>query len=66
MKTVVFFIYAQTMYCNSGSKITLSHAHKCVVSDVIRHKSIFSLVMSSSGGSCMLDQVKIIQERNAA
>ena len=34
-------------------KITLSQAHKCVISDVIRHKLIFSVVTSSSGGSCM-------------
>ena len=48
-------------------KITLSHAHKCMISDVIQHKSsIFPLVMSSPGGSCMSDQVKIIQKRNAA
>ena len=47
-------------------KITLSHAHKCMISDVIQHKSIFSLVMSSPGGSCMSDQVKIIQKHNPA
>ena len=28
-------------------KITLSHAHKCVISDFIRHKLIFSVVTSS-------------------
>ena len=47
-------------------KITLSHAHKCVISDVIRHKLIFSVVTSSPGGSCMSQQVETIQERNAA
>ena len=47
-------------------KITLSHAHKCAISDVIWHKLIFSVVMSPPGGSCMLHQVETIQERNAA
>ena len=61
-----FFIYAQTMYWNSGSKITLSHAHKSMISDVIQHKLIFSVVSSSPGGSCMSHQVETIQERNAA
>ena len=37
-------------------KITL--AQKCMVSDVIWHKSIFSLVTSSPGCSHMSDQVK--------
>ena len=45
-------------------KITL--AHKCMISDVIWHKSIFSLDRSSPGGSYMSDQVKIILEHNAA
>ena len=45
-------------------KVTL--AHKCMISDVIWHKSIFSLVRSSPGGSYMSDQVKIILEHNAA
>ena len=45
--------------------ITLSHAHKGVISDVILHKLIFSLVTSSPGGSFMSDEVKNIQERNA-
>ena len=39
-------------------KITLSHAHKCMISDAIRHKSIFSLDMSFPGGSCMSDSGK--------
>ena len=47
-------------------KITLSHAHKCMISDVIQHTAIFSLVMSSPGGSCMSDQVIIIEEHYAA
>ena len=59
-----FFIYAEIVYWHSSSKITLPL--KCMISDVIWHKSIFSLVMSSPGGSCMSVQVKIILERNAA
>ena len=47
-------------------KITFSHAHKCMISDVIRHKLIFSADTSSPGGSCMSHQVETIQERNAA
>ena len=47
-------------------KITLSHAHKCVISDVIRHKLIFFVVTSSPGGSCMSHQVETIQECNAS
>ena len=53
MKIVSFFCLCP----NNVLKISLSHAHKCMVSDVIQHKSIFSLVMSSPGGSCMSDQV---------
>ena len=47
-------------------KITMPHAHKCVISDVIRHNLIFSVVTSSPGGSCMSHQVETIQERNEA
>ena len=47
-------------------KITLSHAHKCVISDVIRDLLIFSVVTGSPGGPCISHQVETIQERNAA
>ena len=47
-------------------KITLSHAHKCVISDAFRYKLIFSVDTSSPGGSCMSHQVETIQERNGA
>ena len=36
-------------------KIVLSHAHKWVTSDVILSKLFFSLVMSSPGGSGMVN-----------
>ena len=60
MKIVFFFLFFFSMpkQCAGipAQKITL--AHKCMVSDVIWHKSIFSLVTSSPGGSHMSDQVK--------
>ena len=68
MKIVSFLFLSLPKQCTGIPvlKITLSRVHKCMISDVIQHKSIFSLVMSSPGGSCMSDQVKIIQEHNAA
>ena len=66
MKTVIFLSMPKQLTGIPVQKITLSHAHKCVISDVIWHKLIFSVVTSSSGGSCMSQQVETIQERNAA
>ena len=59
MKIVVLFL-SMPKQCTGIPVliITLSHAHKCVTSDVIRHMSIFSLVMGFPGGSCMSDPGK--------
>ena len=48
MKIVVFLSMLKQCTGIPALKITL--AHKCMISDVIWHKSIFSLVMSSPGG----------------
>ena len=66
MKTDFFLSMPKQCTGIPVQKITLSHAHKCVISDVIRHKLIFSALPSSPGGSCMSHQVGTIQERNAA
>ena len=65
MKTVIFLSMPKRCTGIPVQKITLSHAHKSMISDVFRHKLIFSVVMSSPGGSCMSHQVETIQERNA-
>ena len=70
MKIVCFFCFfflstpKQCTGIPALKKKTL--AHKCMISYVIWHKSIFFLVTSSPGGSYMSDQVKIILEYNAA
>ena len=60
-----FFFLSMPKQCTGipALKITLAHKY---FSDVIWHKSIFSLVRSSPRGSYMSDQVKIILEHNAA
>ena len=63
-----FFMISKPKQCTGipVQKITLSHAHKCVISNVIRHKLIFSVVTSSPGGSSMSHKVETIPECNAA
>ena len=65
MKIVVFFL-SMPKHCTGILALKVTLANKCMISDVIWHKSIFSLVTSSPGGSYMSDQVKIILEHNAA
>ena len=66
MKTVIFLSMPKQFTGIPVKTITLSDAHKCVISDVIRHKLIFSVVTSSPGGSCMSQQLETNQECNAA
>ena len=61
-----FFFLSMPKQCTGIPALKITLAHKCMISDVIWHKSIFSLVRSSPGGSYMSDQVKIILEHNAA
>ena len=61
-----FFFLSMPNQCTGIPALKITLAHKCMISDVIWHKSIFSLVRSSPGGSYMSDQVKIILEHNAA
>ena len=65
MKIVVFFL-SMPKQCTGIPALKITLAHKCMISDVIWHKSIFSLVTSSPGGPYMSDQVKIVLEHNAA
>ena len=60
------FFLSMPKQCTGIPALKITLAHKCMISDVIWHKSIFSLVRSSPGGSYMSDQVKIILEHNAA
>ena len=60
------FFLSMPNQCTGIPALKITLAHKCMISDVIWHKSIFSLVRSSPGGSYMSDQVKIILEHNAA
>ena len=64
----IFFLFFLSMpkQCTGIPALKITLAHKCMISDVIWHKSIFSLVTSSPGGSYMSDQVKINLEHNAA
>ena len=64
MKIVLFFL-SMPKQCTGIPALKITLAHKCMISDVIWHKSIFSLVTSSPGGSYMSDQVNIILEHNA-
>ena len=67
MKIVFFcFFLSIPKQCTGIPALKITSALKCMISEVIWHKSIFSFVTSSPGGSCMSDQVKIILERNAA
>ena len=65
-KLSFFFFLSMPNQCTGIPALKITLAHKCMISDVIWHKSIFSLVRSSPGGSYMSDQVKIILEHNAA
>ena len=59
MKIVVlFYLCPNNVLQIPVLKIALSHAHKCVISDVIRHMPIFSFVTSFPGASCMSDPGK--------
>ena len=53
MKIVLFFFlfFSMPKQCAGIPALKITLAHKCMVSDVIWHKSIFSLVTSSPGGS---------------
>ena len=62
----LFFFLSMPNQCTGIPALKITLAHKCMISDVIWHKSIFSLVRSSPGGSYMSDQVKIILEHNTA
>ena len=61
-----FFFLSMPNQCTGIPALKITLVHKCMISDVIWHKSIFSLVRSSPGGSYMSDQVKIVLELNAA
>ena len=65
MKIVVCF-FSMPKQCSGIPALKITLAHKCMISDVIWHKSIFSLDTNSPGGSYMSDQVKIILKHNAA
>ena len=65
MKIVGIFL-SMPKQCTGIPALKITLAHKCIISDVIWHTSVFSLVTSSPGGSYMSDQVKIILEHNAA
>ena len=60
-----FFFLSMPNQCTGIPALKITLAHKCIISDGIWHKSIFSLVRSSPGGSYMSDQVKIILEHCA-
>ena len=53
----LFFFLSMPKQCTGIPALKKTLGHKCMISDVIWHKSILSLVMSSPGGSYMSDQV---------